>query len=79
MWARAAVRLGPTRVLVKKISDAAKANSKPLDLLRQSGSHQFWRCGTTRVVIPKHSEINEITAESICKTLEAELGEGWWR
>lgn len=67
------------RDLVKKIRDAAKAKGVPLTMLRQRGSHQTWMCGHTRVVIPKHSEVNEITAENICKTLEPELGEGWWR
>ncbi|MGX1848911.1 hypothetical protein [Streptomyces sp. NPDC055299] len=33
----------------------------------------------TRVVIPKHTEVNELTGQGICKTLEPELGEGWWR
>lgn len=67
------------RDLVKRIRDAAKAKGIPFDMLRQKGSHQTWQCGTTRVVIPKHSEVNELTAEGICKTLEPELGRGWWR
>lgn len=67
------------RVLVKKISEAAKAKSLDFDLIRQKGSHQVWHCGSTAVVIPKHSEVNELTAQCICKTLETELGEGWWR
>lgn len=67
------------RDLIKKIRDAAKAKGIRFEMLRQRGSHQMWVCGSTQVVIPKHSEVNEITAEGICKTLEAELGEGWWR
>jgi predicted RNA binding protein YcfA (HicA-like mRNA interferase family) len=67
------------RDLVKKIRDAAKAKSIPFTMIRQRGSHQMWRCGTTPVTIPKHTEVNEITAESICKALEPELGKGWWR
>jgi hypothetical protein len=38
-----------------------------------------WLCGSTKVTIPQHREINEITARAILKTLEAELGLGWWR
>ncbi|MFI5635701.1 type II toxin-antitoxin system HicA family toxin [Streptomyces sp. NPDC051664] len=67
------------RDLIKRISDAAKAKHVLFTLLRQKGSHQTWQCGAIRVVIPKHSEVNEITAESICKSLEPELGKGWWR
>lgn len=67
------------RDLVKQIRDAAKAKSIHFKMLRQKGSHQVWLCGNTRVIIPKHTEVNEITGQGICKTLEAELGEGWWR
>ena len=67
------------RDLIKKIRDAANAKGIPWTLDRQSGSHQMWTCGTTRpVVIPKHGEINELTAKGIMKFLEPELGEGWW-
>ncbi|MGW2916904.1 type II toxin-antitoxin system HicA family toxin [Streptomyces angustmyceticus] len=67
------------RDLIKKIRDAAKARGVAFELVRQKGSHQTWVCGNTRVVIPKHTEINELTGQGICKTLEPELGEGWWR
>lgn len=68
------------RDLIKKIRAAAKAAGIPFELARQAkGSHEMWRCGSTPVVIPKHNEVNEITAENICKTLEGELGKGWWR
>jgi hypothetical protein len=67
------------RDLIRKISKAAKAQDITFAMQRQSGSHQMWTCGSTPVVIPKHTEVNEITAQSICKTLEAELGEDWWR
>lgn len=67
------------RDLVSKIRKAAKTKGVRFEMLRQKGSHQMWTCGNTAVVIPQHTEVNEITATSICKTLEAELGEGWWR
>lgn len=69
------------RLLIKKIRAAAKTAAIPFARVpgRGKGSHQLWRCGRTNVVIPKHTEVNEITAESICKTLEPELGERWWR
>ncbi|MEU5075991.1 hypothetical protein AB0G76_31185 [Streptomyces asoensis] len=67
------------RDLIKKIREAAKAQNVRFEKLRQKGSHETWVCGSTPVVIPKHTEVNEITAEGICKHLEAELGERWWR
>ena len=67
------------RDLVKKIREAAKAADLTFEMARQKGDHEVWHCGATPVVIPKHREINEITAESICKRLEEALGERWWR
>jgi hypothetical protein len=49
------------------------------EMKRQRGSHQMWTCGQTAVVIPKHTEVNELTARSIFKTLEAEFGKEWWK
>jgi mRNA interferase HicA len=46
--------------------------------VRQGGQHEVWRCGETLVVIPRHREINELTAGSIRRHLEAELGKAWW-
>ncbi|MGH3313095.1 MAG: type II toxin-antitoxin system HicA family toxin [Streptomyces sp.] len=67
------------RDLIAKIRKAARLHGVSFEKIRQRGSHEMWRCGTTQVVIPKHNEVNEITAESVCKTLEAEFGERWWR
>jgi predicted RNA binding protein YcfA (HicA-like mRNA interferase family) len=67
------------RDLVSKIRKAAKAKGIRFEQVRQRGSHERWVCGNTAVTIPHHSEVNELTAAGICKTLEAELGEGWWR
>ena len=39
----------------------------------------MWQCGGTKVTIPRHREVNELTAQAIFKTLESELGRGWWR
>jgi hypothetical protein len=36
-------------------------------------------CGAIEVAVPRHREINEMTGVGICRSLEAELGEGWWR
>lgn len=67
------------RDLIQKIRKAASIHGVSLEMLRQKGSHQMWRCGSTQVTIPKHNEVNERTTEGICKTLEAEFGERWWR
>jgi hypothetical protein len=47
--------------------------------MRQGADHEIWRCGSTRVVIPRHRVINEGTAFDVQRKLEAELGEEWWQ
>ncbi|MCP9959225.1 type II toxin-antitoxin system HicA family toxin [Streptomyces sudanensis] len=67
------------RDLIRKIREAARGKGLLFEKQRQKGSHEYWTCGSTPVVIPRHSEVNEITAEAICKRLEEEFGKGWWR
>jgi hypothetical protein len=47
--------------------------------VRSGGRHDLWVCGSVRVTIARHREINEFTAEGIQKDLEDEFGKGWWR
>ena len=49
------------------------------EFVREGASHSLYQLGATRVVLPRHSEINEITALSIMKDLEGQLGKGWWK
>jgi mRNA interferase HicA len=65
--------------LKRRIQSADQARRVAWRLVRQGGRHEVWQCGSTKVTIPRHREINEITARAILKTLEAELGLGWWR
>ena len=48
-------------------------------LVRQGADHEIWQCGSTRVVIPRHREINEGPAVDVQRRLETELGEEWWQ
>ena len=66
-------------LLLRQIARAA--NDKGLEWERVStrGSHDKWRLGrTVQVSVPRHAEINEITAQAILKATEQEIGEGWW-
>jgi len=65
--------------LLRKIAKQAKAAELPWILVRQGGGHEVWACGSTKVTIPRHTEVVEYTAQAICKQLEKELGKGWWR
>ena len=66
--------------LIRRISGAAKANGLTWTQVASKGNHEKWRLGTSvQLSIPRHGEINEITAEAILRSTESELGEGWWK
>jgi mRNA interferase HicA len=47
--------------------------------VREGSKHTIYRCGSQQIVVPRHREINEITALGIMVDLEDELGKGWWK
>ncbi len=65
--------------LKRRIQRAAEAHGMAWRLLWQGGRHEVWQCGSTQVTIPRHREVNELTAGAIFKALEPELGRAWWR
>jgi mRNA interferase HicA len=65
--------------LLRKIRKAAANKDVGFELVREGGSHSIYRCGSQNVVIPRHREINELTARAIMRDLDSELGEDWWR
>jgi mRNA interferase HicA len=67
------------RQLVATVQARAKSSGRGWTPERRGGRHDLWRCGSTVVTIPRHREINELTALGIFKSLEQELGENWWR
>jgi mRNA interferase HicA len=67
------------RELKRRIADAARERGLIWTKLRDGRQHELWQCGSTKLTIPRHRELNEYTAEGILKDLEGELGEGWWR
>ncbi len=68
-----------TRLLVAAVRTRARQVGVTWQLERRGGRHDLWRCGATVVTIPRHRELNELTAGGIMKALERELGERWWR
>ena len=48
-------------------------------MLRQGASHEVWDLDGLRVTIPRHREVNEVTAGKILRLLEELLGPGWLR
>ena len=45
----------------------------------EGGKHTKFHIDGTRVTIPRHSEINERTAQAILKQCEPMFGKDWWR
>jgi len=65
--------------LLRRIAARARKQRVEWRLDRQGTNHEIWRCGAVEVALPRHRDINEVTGIGICKSLEAALGEGWWR
>jgi len=38
-----------------------------LDFVREGANHEIWKIGSERIVIPRHREVNERTAEDILR------------
>jgi hypothetical protein len=57
------------RDLLAKISQIAKAKGVKVELT-EGGSHTKVTVGNRQTTIPRHSEINEMTARGILKYLE---------
>ncbi|MCG5464313.1 type II toxin-antitoxin system HicA family toxin [Micromonospora sp. MED01] len=55
--------------LIGKIGKAAADAGTTFDFVREGGSHTIYRYGSQNVVIPRHKEINENTAQGILRTL----------
>lgn len=52
--------------LIKQLRQVARDKGVGLRLLRQ-GRHEVWLFGTERLVIPRHTEIDEHTATAILR------------
>jgi hypothetical protein len=67
------------RELLKRIRSAAQPMGHDVDVVREGAKHTIFRVGSVEFPVPRHSEINEYTAQAIMKDLADQLGEGWWR
>ncbi|GAB19368.1 hypothetical protein GOEFS_082_00020 [Gordonia effusa NBRC 100432] len=59
------------RDVIKRLGKVAKAKGERL-ILTEGGSHTLAAIGDRKTTIPRHNEINELTAKSIIKYMEAE-------
>ncbi len=67
------------RDLIKQITDAAKALGILFEIDREGSKHTIYTLGGLRITIPRHAEINKMTALAILKQAAEILGEGWWK
>ena len=58
------------RELLKQLRAIAREAEVDLELIREGANHELWSLGGIRLVIPRHREINQRTAEGIVKTAE---------
>lgn len=64
--------------LLRMISRAASDAGLPWVMTREGGNHSIFTLSNTQIQIPRHRDINELTAKAIMKHLEKELGAKWW-
>jgi len=64
--------------LLRVISRAATDAGLPWVMTREGGNHSIFTLRDTQIQIPRHREIDELTAKAIMKHLEKELGARWW-
>lgn len=67
------------RDLIKRITEHAAGVGVSWTLVREGGNHAVYRLGDTTIPVPRHREINEVTAVAIFKQCQPELGQGWWK
>ncbi|MDP3971290.1 MAG: hypothetical protein Q8P61_00060 [Candidatus Nanopelagicales bacterium] len=66
-------------VLLAKISKAARERGAIWELRREGSNHSILVLDGEQIPVPRHNEINEMTAVGIMKQCEGALGERWWR
>jgi mRNA interferase HicA len=66
-------------ILLRTIARAANRTGAEWRLVRDRGDHEVWSLDGVRVVVPRHREVNEMTALRIFLDLDCRLGSRWWR
>jgi mRNA interferase HicA len=63
------------RDLVRQVRLMARASGVTFDLARHGSRHDVFRVGDLLVVVPRHNELNELTAQGILRDVQRYLGE----
>jgi mRNA interferase HicA len=59
--------------LMRHLNGLSKTNGVPFEMLRQGANHELWVFNGHRLTIPRHTEINELTAKGIIGDAEQTL------
>lgn len=54
--------------MMKRRDLESQLKSLGFRILREGGNHTIWTNGTKNIPVPRHNEINELTAKSIIKS-----------
>ncbi|MDE0196411.1 MAG: type II toxin-antitoxin system HicA family toxin [bacterium] len=64
------------RERLKRLRAIAASADLTLDLVRQGANHEIWRIGGERIVVPRHREVSELTAEGILRRAREVAADG---
>lgn len=64
------------RGLLTAVRSMAQASGASFDLVRHGASHDIYRVAGLTVVVPRHTEINEMTARGIIRDVQDHLRNG---
>lgn len=56
--------------LIKRLREVATSKDEELLLVREGARHTIYRVGDRQVSVPRHREINDLTAQGILKAAE---------
>jgi mRNA interferase HicA len=62
------------RELIRRLEAVARERGACLTLAREGGAHTVYVVGAVRIVVPRHREINELTARGIIDDVRRGLG-----
>jgi predicted RNase H-like HicB family nuclease len=60
--------------LIRWIRTAARSADLTWEVVREGSAHEVWRLAGRQITIPRHREINEVTATAIMRDLETRVG-----
>jgi mRNA interferase HicA len=66
------------RDLLRMVALAARISGLPWERICEGAAHEVWALDGRRITIPRHREINELTARAILRGFEPEFGRRWW-